>query len=194
MAPWYGILGQTDRTLATRLAYVSARDMSEDRIAILCREYFDSVLWPSLLEDGVELLERAHRQGHEIVLLSETLRPAVEPLLEMLPVPARLICNELEMRGGRATGRLAEPVIGGVASGLALIKEEAERGVDLARSVAYGCRGPDLFLLQAVGKPCAVNPDLSLRAAARDADWPVLEFSAKGAAAHKPPAMRMTTR
>src|SRR5262245_39131270 len=76
MAPWYGILGQTDRTLATRLAYVSARDMSEDRLAILCGEYFDSVLLPSLLDDGVELLERVHRQGHEIVLVSETLRPA----------------------------------------------------------------------------------------------------------------------
>jgi phosphoserine phosphatase len=186
MAPWYGIVGQADRTLATRIAFASARGMSEDRVAVLCQEYAGNILLPSVLERGVELLETAHRKGHEIVLVSETLRPAIEPLLLALPVPARIVCNDLEYREGHATGRLAEPVIGGVSGCLHVLRTERERGVDLARSVAYGSRGPDLLLLQSVGSPCAVNPDLSLRAAARDADWPVLQYSTRGGAEYKP--------
>ena len=35
---------------------------------------------------------------------------------------------------------------------------------------------PDMLLLAAVGKPCAVNPDFVLRRSARDADWPIIEY------------------
>ena len=33
-------------------------------------------------------------------------------------------------------------------------------------------------LLSAVGKPCVVNPDLTLRKAAKEADWPVMDYRA----------------
>ena len=54
----------------------------------------------------------------------------------------------------------------------------AEHGIDLGRSIAYAGHGPDLLLLAAVGRPCVVNPDFTLRKAAKEADWPVVDYSA----------------
>ena len=48
-------------------------------------------------------------------------------------------------------------------------------GVDLRGSYAYGVDGVDLPLLEAVGFPCAVNPDAVLERAAEAGSWPVVE-------------------
>ena len=53
---------------------------------------------------------------------------------------------------------------------------EAEDEPQFSASTAYGAHGPDVLLMTAVGRPCAVNPDFTLRRAARDAGWPVMDF------------------
>src|SRR6476661_272475 len=54
--PIYSVLGQSDRVLANRLAYLALRNMSEDRIAELCEEYFRDILRPHVLQSGVDLI------------------------------------------------------------------------------------------------------------------------------------------
>ena len=44
------------------------------------------------------------------------------------------------------------------------------------RTLYYADSFSDLPMLSMVGRPCAVNPDSKLRAAARDFDWPVLDL------------------
>jgi phosphoserine phosphatase len=174
-APLYGFLAQNDRTLATRAAYVALRHMSEDRIAELGQEYFDDMLEERVYERGRELVKQARRDGHRIVLLSEGIAQVIEPLVQALRADD-FVCNRLEFVDGEATGKLHEPVIGGHDGGVWAREYAAREGIDLTKSVAYAARGADLLLLSAVGRPCAVNPDFSLRGAARDADWPVLEY------------------
>jgi phosphoserine phosphatase len=67
-------------------------------------------------------------------------------------------------------------VIGGHDSALWVRRYAEENHIDLAGSVVYAAHGPDLLLLSAVGRPCAVNPDFTLRRAARQADWPILDY------------------
>ena len=67
-APFYSLLGQSDRVLANRLAYLPLRGMSEDRILVLAEEYFDGVLRERVLPQGVDLLRDARRAGHRVVL------------------------------------------------------------------------------------------------------------------------------
>ena len=174
-APLYGFLAQRDRTLATRAAYAALRHMSEDRVGELADEYYEDVLKERIYERGRELVKQARRDKHKVLLLSESIEPVVARLARELGADD-YVCNRLEFVGGETTGKLLEPVIGGH-DGLSWAKQHAEtHGIDLARSVAYAAHGADLLLLSAVGKPCAVNPDFALRAAARDADWPVLEY------------------
>ncbi|MGB1275722.1 MAG: HAD family hydrolase, partial [Nannocystaceae bacterium] len=175
-APVHGLLGQNDRTLATRLAHLAFRNMTEDRIAELSEEYTRDILADSVLDQGRELLKRARKQGHRIVLLSDNLASIMEPLCTRLELVDDLVCNHLEYRDRRATGKLCEPVVGGHGSGRWLRDYAAQHDIDLSRSLAYGAHGPDLLMLSAVGNPCAVNPDYTLRRSAREADWPIIDY------------------
>jgi HAD superfamily phosphoserine phosphatase-like hydrolase len=173
--PLYGYLSQNDRTLATRAAYVTLRHMSEDRIGELADEYYADVLKDRIYERGRELIKKARKEGHRIVLISEGIEPVVAKLASELAADD-FVSNRLEFDHGEATGKLLEPIIGGHDAGTWVKRYAREHGVSLERSFAYAAHGADLLLLSAVGQPCAVNPDFALRGAARDADWPVLEY------------------
>lgn len=177
-AAGFGLLGQNDRSLANRISWASLRGMSEDRLHVLAEEYVSEQVVPNVLESGLELVKRARREGHRIVLISESIDLLVEPLREHVRGVDRVVCNRLELRDGETTGRLAEPVVGGHDVGRQVAEYAALEGIDLARSLAYGCHAPDMLLLAAVGRPCAVNPDYTLRRAAVDARWPVMDFAA----------------
>jgi phosphoserine phosphatase len=175
-APIYQVLGQSDRVLANRLAYLALRSMSEDRIAELASEYWENVLREHVLSDGVELLRRARAEGKRVVLLADSVDAVVKPLVEHLRYVDDYVCNRLEFRSGYATGKLLDPVIGGHDGGRFIETYAREHGIDLAASSAYGAHGPDVLMLAAVGRPCAVNPDYTLRRAAREAGWPVMDY------------------
>ncbi|HTU59525.1 MAG TPA: HAD-IB family phosphatase [Polyangiales bacterium] len=173
--PVYRFLSQNDRTLATRAAYVTLRHMSEDRIGELADEYYADMLEERIYDRGRELIKRVRKEGHRVVLLSENIEPIAQRLASELGADD-VVCNRLEFEDGKATGKLLEPIVGGHDTGKWLKRYAREHELDLERSLAYAAHGADLLLLTAVGRPCAVNPDLALRGAARDADWPVLEY------------------
>lgn len=175
-APAYQWLGQTDRVLANRLAYLSLRNLSEDRIAELSEEYWSTILRKQILNDGVELLKRARREGNRVVLVADSLDQILQPLAAEIGCVDDYVCNHLEFRNGLATGRLVDPVVGGHDSGVWLSQYAQEHQLALAGSTAYASHGPDLLMLTAVGRPCAVNPDFTLRRAATQARWPVLDY------------------
>lgn len=90
------------RTRVTRLAF-DGREA--DEIAALATQYARDVL-PTLVRP--EMLERIgwHRaQGHELVLVSGSLDLYLRPWCEQYGMA--LICNRLESREGRLTGRYA---------------------------------------------------------------------------------------
>jgi phosphoserine phosphatase len=175
-APIYSVLGQSDRVLANRLAYLPLRNMSEDRIAVLAEEYFGGVLRERVLQGGIELMREARRRGQRVVLISDGLAQVIEPLAAHLRHVDDFVCNRLEFRDGYATGKLIEPVVGGHDSASWVRRYSSERAIDLQRSVAYAAHGPDMLLMTAVGSACAVNPDFTLRRAARQSDWPILDY------------------
>jgi phosphoserine phosphatase len=177
-APIFGLLGQNDRTLGNRVAHLCYRDMSEDRIVVLSEEYVEDVLSEKVLDSGIELMRKAKADGHRVVVLSEGIAEIMERLREKWRYVDDLVCNRLEYRNGKATGKLLEPVIGGYEGGKWLTQYAAEHDVDLSRSFAYAGHGPDLLLLSQVGHPCAVNPDFTLRKAAREAEWPLMDYKA----------------
>lgn len=159
---------------AARMTWMGVRGMTEDRLVILSEEYYERYIKDDLLETGLYLLEKSKSEGRRIVLISDSIDLIVQPLADALGVDD-LVCNRLEMRKAKATGRLEEPVIGGNVAGQWARAFAAEQKIDLAHSLAYGASAADSLLLSAIGKPCAVNPDRQLRRIARDHDWPVVE-------------------
>lgn len=162
-----------DRTLGTRLAWAGLRGCSRDRLEVLGFDYAEERLLPAVTPVGRRLVDAARREGQRVVLVSEGLDVYVEPLATALSIEL-VVCNRLELRDGRVTGRLEDPIFSGLLGGERLRAFAAQHGLDLTRSFAYGVHGADSTLLAAVGRPCTVNPDRQLRRVARDLDWPVI--------------------
>ncbi len=157
-----------------RMTWMGLRGMSEDRLVLLGEEYFEEYLKDDVTDVGKELLKQARRDGRRVVLVSDNVDHVVGPVADLLGADD-LICNRLELRHGKATGRLEEPVISGNVAGPWLRRFAGEHGVSVDGSWAYGASGADALLLSAIGQPCAVNPDRQLRRLAKDHDWPVVD-------------------
>lgn len=162
-----------DPGLGRRLSWSALRGMSEDRLVILGEEYFHEWLADHVSELGLDLVARARAQGLRIVLVSDSLDVIAKHVASAVKADD-WIANRMELRNGRATGRLVEPVVASL-SGTELRAYADEHGLDLLQCLGYGASGEDALLLSAVGLPCAVGPDRTLRRMAREHRWPVVE-------------------
>jgi phosphoserine phosphatase len=169
--PALGLLAWRDRRRARRLASYQVRGLSADRVELLAEELAAKFAERELRQAGLDVLERARKGGHRLVLVTAGLAAGLEPLRERLGAQA-LVGARFELREGRATGRLIEPWEVEAPADLA-----ARLGVELAGSYGYGTDALDLPLLRAVGFPCAADPDARLRREAEAEGWPVLEGS-----------------
>src|SRR5436305_287608 len=112
------------------------------------------------------LLDEHRRAGRPVVLATTTPYDMVAPLAERLDIDD-VVATRYAVADGAYTGGLEGEFVWGRGK-LAAVRRWAEaQGVDLADSWAYSDSVFDVPLLSAVGHPCAVNPDLRLRAAAQ---------------------------
>jgi HAD superfamily hydrolase (TIGR01490 family) len=118
---------------------------------------------------------REHRAlGHRTLLITGALELYIAPLAPLFDeiIGARLVVDG----DGRYTGDLERPPLVGEARAAWLRRYAASMGVDLSESYAYADSYSDLPLLEAVGNPVAVNPDVALYRAARRNEWPTEEW------------------
>ena len=174
MAPGWLALDWLDRRTFNEVFYRAYAGLSEDRLAVLGEELFETELIGRIFPGAKSLVEGDHRAGHVTVLVTGALDFVAEPVARFLGFD-RWVAMSLEFDAeGLASGRLLPPVIAGPGK-VAWVRQFArEEEIDLESSRAYSDDIADLPFLSAVGRPTAVNPDLRLRAAARAHGWPVL--------------------
>jgi HAD superfamily hydrolase (TIGR01490 family) len=117
------------------------------------------------------LLEQHQRLGDRCVLLSASPQELVEAVASSLGF-AEAVGTVAEVAEGRYTGRLSGPLCHG--QGKLTRLHDALGPVDLSSASAYTDSASDVPLLQACGRPVAVNPDRRLRSVATRAGWPVV--------------------
>jgi HAD superfamily phosphoserine phosphatase-like hydrolase len=136
-----------------------------------------------LYPQAVERVAWHAERGHLIVLVSGTLEMLAERaacLLEaallghVLTSKIRVCATRLEEKRGRWTGRIVGEAMFGEAKARVIGRIAAEAHLDLQRCYAYGDCSSDQWMLEAVGKPAAVNPSNDLARIARRKDWAVL--------------------
>lgn len=138
----------------------------------------DSLMIPSFFPQAVERIAWHLQRGHAIVIVSGALEPpakkAVAALKEELAkrgvfAPIEVFATRVEGDGEKWTGRIFGEAIFGEAKARAVRQFAAEKEIDLSQCFAYGDSTPDRWMLEAVGKPVAVNPSNDLaRIAARN--------------------------
>jgi phosphoserine phosphatase len=140
---------------------------------------------PTFFAQAIEMVAWHVRQGHEVVMISGTLEPlarAAGRALQMelaargITIMIRVIATRLEEMDGRWTGRILGEAMFGKAKARAAKRLAEELRLDLGRCYAYGDGLHDRWLMEAVGRPAAVNPSKELAEIARTRGWPVLNW------------------
>jgi HAD superfamily hydrolase (TIGR01490 family) len=138
-------------------------------------ETLHTIVDPLVYDEAVGLIEEHRAAGRDVVIVSTSGAEVVEPIGQMLGVD-HVIATQMVVEDGRYTGEIAFYAFG--PNKASAIRELAvERGYDLDSSYGYSDSETDLPLLEAVGRPHAVNPDRTLRRAAEERGWPVLFFT-----------------
>ena len=170
--PFYAILDTISRERFCEMFYGSYAEVHVSDLESWAADagvvYWDRRLFPEALRQ----LQDHRAQSHRIVLISGGIEPVLKPLAEILATDA-LVAAQPEMEDGRLTGRLVDGPLSGDKKARAA-QEVADRlGVDMEQSYAYADSYADRELLECVGHPVAVNPDMRLRRLARSRGWQI---------------------
>ena len=165
--------GAMERARAASLEAIRGR-RREDVIAV-GRAVAQEELVPRLYPQAVELLSRHKRLGREVYIASSSPADYLALLADELGIDG-VIGTRAQVVDGIYTGNLDGPMVHGPEKAAAVAALAKDRGIDLERSFAYSDSINDLPLLELVGNPVAMNPDLRLAAVARRQAWQVLDF------------------
>jgi HAD superfamily hydrolase (TIGR01490 family) len=131
-------------------------------------------LTPQRRADTIGMLQEHRARGHVTMLVSTGFTEMVAEIGRTIGAEYA-VGSDLEMKDGRATGRIVPPVVIGKQKGIAAKAKLAQLGyeVDYTQSFAYADSLTDLGLLEIVGHPRPVYPAADLAEYARAQGWPV---------------------
>jgi len=175
--PGYLLAEQRDRGDFLRAVYRRYRGLDqaglEHRVDTTMAPYILSRVSP----DALERLQEHRAAGHTTILVTGAVETLTRPLRQYFDVivAAQLATDD----EGRYTGFLARPPLVGESRAAWLKHYASLHGVDLSRSFAYADSHSDLPMLQTVGNPVAVSPDVPLMRAAQRRQWSVVKWKIK---------------
>jgi len=137
-------------------------------------ETLEELINPYVYAEAATLIGEHQAAGRDVVLVSASGDEMVRPIGHLLGV-TDVIATRMGIVDGHYSGEV-EFYAAGPSKVDGVRELAAERGYDLAACYAYSDSSSDLPLLEAVGHPSAVNPDRTLRRAAQERSWPILEF------------------
>lgn len=149
------------------------KDRAPGEVAEWAQAYGRAFLRKAVPDDLRRKILDLREQGCRVVLLSGSLQILVDQLKDRLEAEV-LIGTELEVAGGRLTGRKTGVFAYGPGKIVALYKRVDPEGIDWAGSWALADRISDLPVFELVGHPVVVHGDRRLRRLARDRGWEIV--------------------
>lgn len=167
-------VGFIDMNKAIAKAMVTIQGMQEDQLQIRVEEWFDAQVKPYTAEGCWSVIEEHRKQNHLLVLLTSVSIYEARVALEHFGLDVALATRYC-VQEGHFTGEVKELCYG---PGKVMMAEKLaeERQIDLNQSFFYSDSITDLPMLQRVGYPRAVAPDVRLRRLAKKSGWPILNW------------------
>lgn len=170
------IIGAIDFPRLMSRLMIRVAGSSESEAWRMSKAWFETALRHAIAPGGPERIAFHKQQGHHVAIVSAATPYAVKPIAEALGLGDAFLATELEVIGGCFTGKVLQPACFGPGK-VARTRGYAEaQGIDLAASYFYSDSASDLPLLDAVGRPVAVNPSSKLARIAKKRGWPILKF------------------
>lgn len=147
---------------------------SEKELMIRSRRFAETSLVPRLRPGAREVIASHRARGDRMVMATASTTYLAGPIAERWGLEL-IAATELDVQGGRLTGKIARSALGGHKVARVQAWAEAE-GIELSRCQAYTDSWHDEGLLDVVGYPVAVNPDRRLRQTAQLRNWVVVDW------------------
>ena len=177
--PTYLLLDRFSRRLFNRVFFRDYRGLRRAWIEEQSEELFERVIRPAIHPGALELVEQDRREGFRVILVTGEISSVLGPVARFFGFDG-VVCNSLVFEKGVATGEVMPPLIAEGVKVQAMAKECRDHRAELAQAKAYSDSFSDVPMLEAVGKPSAVNPDARLRKMAKSRGWPILDLSRRG--------------
>jgi HAD superfamily phosphoserine phosphatase-like hydrolase len=126
-------------------------------------------LWPNRRTAVTDELTAYTQQGHRVILTSGAFEGIVNALAKRIGAQS-ILGTQLEMTGGKATGRIVGKMNTGKVKARRLLEALGGSPLDMA----YGDTLADKFMLEKAVTPIAVNPDKGLKAEAEGRGWRIV--------------------
>ncbi len=176
-APALLALDRRDRSDFLRHFYRRYEGAPVDQIAEDSAEQFSDLILSRAFPAAIRRVREHRALGHRTLLITGALDFVVEPLR---PLFDDIVCASLGIDDGTYNGRLRSVPPTGEARFQALTDYADHHDLDLRESVAYADSTSDLPMLEAVGFPVAVNPEVRLASLARKRGWLTEDFAKAG--------------
>ncbi|PFG39241.1 HAD superfamily hydrolase (TIGR01490 family) [Georgenia soli] len=144
------------------------------RLQAVVEKAVERFVEPYVYLEAIDLVARHHDEGSDVVIVSASSEDLVAPIARLVGAD-HVVASRMEVVDGRYTGQI-DYYAYGPAKAAAVRELAADRGYDLSRCWAYSDSVTDLPMLEAVGRPVAVNPDRALLRLARERGWEVRRF------------------
>lgn len=115
-------------------------------------------------------------KGHTVAIISAATPYQVNPIARDLGIE-HVMCTRMEVQNGAFTGRIIEPACWGEGKAHAADQFTGQHQIDLSKSYFYTDSAEDLPLLEKVGHPRPMNPDIKLSGIAYQNEWPIYRFN-----------------
>lgn len=167
--------GTLDLEAFSRFQLTEFVGQTPETMRALTQEHFDTVVKRKIYPKAFDLVQELKDSGLRVTILTSTNTVLARPLARYFGVHA-LFGMELEVIDGRFTGRYAGRSTVGPGKAEVARDDAALRGVKLEELAYYGDSINDRFVLEAVGRAYAANPDPALAALAEERGWQTLSF------------------
>jgi len=176
MAVWYSVLYKLDLCDPNKLVHSMAlwlKGLKEEYI----REIIDTRVIPQVLAhirpEIKEEMDAHRKRGGRLVLLSSAMNYLCEPVVRHLDMDD-LVCSRMEVRNGLFTGHPHGKLVFGKEKLKQMKDYCSTKNFDLDRAWYYGDAMTDRFILEGVGNPVCVKPELALRRLAKRKNWTII--------------------
>ncbi|MDG2272806.1 MAG: HAD-IB family hydrolase [Halioglobus sp.] len=155
------------------------RGIAEETYHDLGRQLYNKEIARLVYPESRALVEAHKAKGHTVAIISSATPYQVNDAAAELGVK-HVICSHLEVKHGKFTGGVVNPVCFGQGKVDAAESLASAFDADLNNSFFYSDSTDDLLLLKRVGYPRALNPSDTLERIARGRKWPVARFGSRG--------------
>lgn len=138
-------------------------------------EIYDEFVSPKIWQGTFEIAQSHLDKGEEVWLVTAAPQDMADIIAQRLGLTGAL-GSKAVVADGIYTGVLDGKLLHGAQKAIAIQELAAAHGFDLNQCYSYSDSHNDIPLLQAVGNPCAINPDAVLRIRALAEGWPIHDF------------------